>query len=140
MLKADSAVRKETKYIICLTLIMSALMQAVFLVLGRWDYTVLLGNLLSSLLMIANFYFMGLSVQKALASGDEKDGRKIMKNSQSLRTLVIFIVVVIGVVSPVFSIIAVIIPLFFTRIAVALRPLWKDGQSAKEVSVENESE
>ncbi len=133
MLKADKTVIKETKYIAVCVLILSALMQAVFLVLSRWDYQVLLGNLLTGSAMILNFFFMGLAVQKAVQC-DEKEARKIMQNSQTLRMLFITIVVIIGATVPCFSIIAVIIPFFFPRIGIMFRPLWKDKrESGQEV-------
>ncbi len=134
MTKANSIVKKETKYIAYFSTILSMLMQSIFLLIGKWDYTVLLGNILSTALMIANFYFMGLSVQKAVDCGDEKEAKKIMKNSQSLRTFIMFVVVLLGAWLPIFSTIAIIIPLFFTRIAIAFRPLWKKEESTKEVS------
>ena len=139
MIKPSHTVLKETKYIICFSLGLSVLMQVVFLLLKKWDYTVLTGNLLSAVLGILNFYFMGLSIQKAVDTGDEKEAKRIMKNSQTLRTFAMFIVVVIGTVFPFFSTISVIIPLFFVRIAVAFRPLWKDEDSKKEVHPENET-
>jgi multisubunit Na+/H+ antiporter MnhC subunit len=100
-------------------------MQAVFVLLKRWDYTVILGNLLSYTASVLNFYFMGLTVQKAVTM-DEKDAKKLMKSSQGLRNAVVFLVVVIGVVAPCFNTVAVIVPIFFPRIAVSFRPLIKD--------------
>jgi multisubunit Na+/H+ antiporter MnhC subunit len=105
--------------------ILSVLMQAVFVLLKRWDYTVILGNLLSYTASVLNFYFMGLTVQKAVTM-DEKDAKKLMKSSQGLRNAVVFLVVVIGVVAPCFNTVAVIVPIFFPRIAVSFRPLIKD--------------
>jgi hypothetical protein len=46
--------------------------------------------------------------------------------------------VLIGAVLPCFSTIATIIPLFFPRIAIALRPLMKEKETTKEVSVQDE--
>jgi hypothetical protein len=46
MKKIEPVVYKETLNIAIWTLILSAIMQAVFLVIGKWDYTVLLGNVL----------------------------------------------------------------------------------------------
>ena len=40
--KVDPVVMKETRYIAITVLILSALMQAVFLIIGQWNYTVLL--------------------------------------------------------------------------------------------------
>lgn len=139
MVKADKTVIKETVYITVWEVIFSFIMQAVFILSGNWNYTVLLGNLLGALIMILNFFFMGITVQKAV-SADEIEAKKLMKLSQSLRTLFIFVAVVIGVVLPCFSTLATIIPLFFPRVAIALRPLWKDKHDVKEVSVHNEFE
>lgn len=131
MIKADSAVIKETKYIAYFSLILSVLMQAVFLVLRRWDYTVLLGNLLSLVIAVLNFYLMGISVQKAL-NMEEADARKAMRASQGLRNVAMFFAIVIGVVTPCFNTIAVILPVFFPRAAVSFRPFIKDNNE-KEV-------
>ena len=56
MKKIDATVLKETKYILFWALILSALMQAVFLIIRQWDYTVLLGNLLSGGSAVLNFF------------------------------------------------------------------------------------
>lgn len=125
MLKADSTVKKETKYIAYFCIILSVLMQAVFLALKRWDYTVLLGNLLSLTAAVANFYFMGISVQKALDK-EPSEARKIMKASQSMRNFGMFVAVMIGVVLPYFNTVTTIVPVFFPRVAVSFRPLLKE--------------
>lgn len=137
MIKADKTVVKETLWISAWICVLSVIMQAVFIFAHLWSYKVLLGNLLGAAVMILNFFFMGITVQQALGK-DEANAKKLMKLSQSLRTLFIFVCVVLGVVLPCFSTIATIIPLFFPRVAIALRPLIKNKQEAKEVSVQNE--
>ena len=127
MIKANDTIKKETKYIAYFCLILSVLMQAVFVLLKRWDYTVILGNLLSYALAVLNFYFMGISVQKALTK-EQSDARKTMKASQSLRSFGIFIAVMIGVVLPYFNTVSVILPVFFPRVAVSFRPLFKEKE------------
>lgn len=122
MIKADKTVINETKYIAYSLVLMSLILQSVFLVLKKWDYTVLLGNLLTDAVMLANFFLMGLGIQKALQKGEE-NVKNIMKASHSLRTLMIFAVVVVGVAFPVFNTVSVIIPVFFPRIAILLKPL-----------------
>ena len=57
---------------------------------------------------------------------DENDARKLMKSSQGLRSAGLFLGLVIGVVFPCFNTVAVIVPVFFPRIAVSFRPLIKD--------------
>ncbi len=120
MKKIDSTVLKETVFVGAVVLILSALMQAVFLVIGKWDYTVLLGNLLGFIAAVGNFFLMGLSVQKALGK-EEKEARSVVKTSQSLRLLMLIAVCAVGYIAPVFNILAVIIPLLFPRIAFVIK-------------------
>jgi len=98
-------------------------MQSVFLIIGKWDYTVLLGNLLGIIATILNFFLMGLTVQNAL-SKEEKDAKNIMKLSQSGRLFMMFAFALIGYLVPVFNAIAVVVPFLFPRIAIMLRPLF----------------
>ena len=136
MQNVDPVVIKETKYIALWIVILSALMQAAFLVVGyflpdyAWNWTVLTGNLLGSAAVVANFFLMALGVQRALER-DPDDAKKSMKASASGRMLGLFVVAVIGVVLPCFDSLAVLIPLLFPRIAIAIRPLW-DKKQAKE--------
>lgn len=123
MKKIDSTVLKETAYIALFTLIFSVLMQAVFLIIGKWNYTILLGNLLGATAAVCNFFLMGLSVQSALDK-EEKDTKSTMKLSQTLRMLLLFIVAVVGHVAPCFNLLAVVIPYIFPRIAIAMRPIF----------------
>lgn len=126
----NPTVVSETKYIAYVTVILSIIMQSVFLIIGMWNYKVLLGNVYSAGFMILNFYLMGMSVAKAVDK-DEKEARNVMKTSMSLRTLMIFVALAVGVLVPVFDIFALLIPLFFVRIAVFLRPFIKKDISEK---------
>ena len=123
MKKIDETVLKETKYIAAWIFIFSVLMQAVFLVISEWNYTVLLGNILSAVFSVLNFFLMGLTVQKALDK-DEKEAKTLVKVSQLYSSLMILVVTVIGVALPCFNTVAVIVPVFFPRIAIAMRPLF----------------
>ena len=117
MAKVDAIVKKETAYIALGTLILGALTQAVFLIIQKWNYTVLLGNILSWGLGVLNFFLMGLTVQNALQKED-KEAKKLMKTSQIYSQMLMMLVVVVGIVIPkVFSIWTVIIPLVFPRIS-----------------------
>lgn len=122
MMRIDSTVCRETRYIAVFVLMLSFLMQAVFLIMGKWDYTVLLGNLLSGVAVVLNFLFMGIGIQKAVLK-DEKDAKMAIRLSQSYRMLFMLVVIVIGVLAPCCNMWAVIIPVVFPRIAIALRPL-----------------
>ena len=126
MIKVDATVKRETKYIAYLCTILSVLMQAVFVLLKRWDYTVILGNLLSLAVVVLNFLFMGIGIQKAVKK-DEKDAKSAMKLSQGYRMLFLLIMLIIGVVAPCFNIWSVVIPVVFPRVAIAFRPLFDKG-------------
>ncbi len=123
MKKIDAVVLKETKYIGLWMIIFSLLMQSVFLVIGKWHYSVLLGNLLSGVFGVLNFLLMGITVQKSLEK-EEKEARSMIRVSQIYRNFMMIIVTIIGVVTPFFNTVAVIVPIFFPRIAVAIRPLF----------------
>ena len=124
MKKIDETVLKETRYVALWVLILSLLMQAVFLVIyQRFDYTVLLGNLLSALAGILNFFLMGLTVQKALTK-DEKEAKTTMKLSMLYRFFILIAVAVMGALIPCFNVWAVLIALFFPRIGILFRPLF----------------
>ncbi len=125
--KVDPVVLKETRYIALTVLILSALMQAVFLILGKWDYTVLLGNLYGAALAVGNFFLMGLTVQKCLTM-EPDDAKKRMKLSQQGRLLMLLVFCMIGAALPCFNTIALLVPQFFPRIGVTIRGLTMKGE------------
>ena len=59
------AVRQETGKIAAGVGVLSVLTAAVYLILGRFNYTVLLGLLLGMAFAIGNFFLMALTVQHA---------------------------------------------------------------------------
>ena len=129
--KIDKTVIKETKYIATFSVIFSLLMQAVFLIIGKWNYTVLLGNLWGIIISVGNFLAMGIYIQKAVAQ-DEDEAKKTIKTSYSIRMTALLLLTVIGVVIPFFSWIAVTVPLTFPSIAVFLRPLFDKNKDKNE--------
>ena len=123
----NRAVRKSTLYIASWTLILSALTQSVFLIIGRWELTVLFGNLLSAGVSVLNFWLMCRSIVKAAAFEDDKDRRQRAKVSRIYRFLMIIVALGIGLLLPkVFSPWTLVIPLFFPRIAMLFLPLFQN--------------
>lgn len=92
----DAEVKRSTRYIALVVLIGSLLMQAVFLLIGKWDVTVLWGNLLGAATAVFNFFIMAQTVSKALASGDKENAGKKTQLSRSMRMLMMALVLVIG--------------------------------------------
>ena len=146
-MKIQPAVREQTGKVAAGVLILTALMAAVFLILGKFDWTVLTGAALGAAAGIANFCLMALTVQKAAdemkplppepeqADGDRSDpaksedsepplsegakrGRDRVRLSYTLRMLGIGAVAVLGAVLPWFNIYAVLIPLLFPGLVI----------------------
>ena len=124
MKKIDSTVVHETKFIALSVIFFSAVTELIFLIIGKWDYTVLLGNLLSGSAAVLNFLLMGITVQSA-RDREEKSAKAAMKLSQNLRLLMLFAAAAVGVLLPCFNTVTALLPLFFPRIAVMIRPLFK---------------
>ena len=128
MKNVDPTVWKETKYIAAWMLVLSALLQAVFLIIGKWDLTVLLGNLMGATVSVLNFFLMGLSIQKALQK-EEKEAKNTLKLSQTYRTILLLIVAILGGVLDCFNLWAVLIPMLFPRTAIVFRPMFDKNKS-----------
>jgi len=122
MKKLDRTVVKETLFIAYVTIILSVLMQAVFLVLQKWDISVLLGNLWGDIAAVGNFLLLGITVQNAVSKPAD-EVQKLIKLSLSLRMVLLVAFAVIGFIVPAFHTVAVIIPYLFPRIAIAIRTL-----------------
>ncbi len=144
------AVKAETKKMALGVGVLSLLMIAAFLVIGRFDWTVLTGALLGGAAAIGNFFLMALTVQKVTdempvlppreakeenENGEEEEEKeaplsdeakqmgKKMQLSYTLRMLLMAGVAALGVSLPVFHSVACLIPMLFPRIVIALRGL-----------------
>lgn len=123
-LKIDPTVKKETIYVCVVTLILSMLMESVFLILRQWHLTVLFGNLVGAGTGILNFFLLGLSVQKAVKN-EETRAKEILRASHALRYALMVILVLIAILIPsVFNMWATLISLLFATIAVYTRAIF----------------
>lgn len=123
-MKLQKAVVQETLRIAAGTLALAALMNGVFALLGKWDITVLWGTLLGCAAAVLNFILLGVTVQMMAADGNEKRGKLKLQLSYSLRMLAMLAVVVLGIKLSCFSWPAVVLPLLFPRITIALMQLF----------------
>ncbi len=125
MIKIESAVWRETRYVAIVTLFFSVAMQLVFALLGKWDYKVILGNAFVGLGAVLNFFLMGLFVQKAVNLKDEKHAKKTVQLSLTLRYLLMFAILAVAALAPCFNTAASVISVFFPRIAITFAPLFR---------------
>lgn len=119
-IKIEPAVKSETKRIAIGVLAMSVIMEIVFLILGRFDYTVLLGNLLGGGWAILNFFIMALAVQKSVQKETPQEAKLVLQNSYTKRLLCVVVILLIGIKVQYFNWISVILPLVFPRITIAI--------------------
>lgn len=133
-MKIQKAIWKETVHITLGVVVLSVLMQLVFLLIGKWDMTVLCGTLLGSTYSILNFFILGLTVQKVANEGNEKQGKNWMQFSYSCRMMGTMLVVFMGLSMPWFNWVAVFLPQLFPRITIAAMGF--TGKKAKEATKE----
>ena len=95
------------------------LMLAVFLLLGRCSWQVLLGALWGGAIAVANFFLLGLTVQAA-AKKEGAAARHLVQKSYTLRSLLLLAGAVCGLLLPCFQPVAAIVPLFFPQLTIFL--------------------
>ena len=123
----DPAVKKETGYIAVWVVLLSLVMEAVFLLIGQWDLSVLSGGLGGAAIAIGNFFLMALIatriMNRALEAGKPEDTVNKVKATASVRLLgcVGLCVLLIAVFKT--NVYATLIPLLFPRIGIAFRPV-----------------
>ena len=95
-----------------------AAMMAIYLLLGYYDTSVLLGGIIGGVLAVGNFLFMAigasLAADKAQAQ-NVKGGKAVIRNSMLLRYLVIFAILAACAKSGLCDPLALVIPLIFVR-------------------------
>ena len=119
----DPAVKKETGYITVWVLLLSLLMEAVFLVIRQWDLSVLFGNLGGAALAILNFFLLAFVVSRAVDKGKPEEAAQRGKATATLRLIGVgaLSALLIGVFKT--NVFATLIPLLFPRAAIAFRPI-----------------
>ena len=145
-MKVQPAVWQETRKIALGTAVLTLIMVGVFMILGRFDWTVLTGALLGYAAAVGNFFLMALTVQRAAdemkpipaaeeaqeadgldegekdvpLSEDAKRGKQRIQLSYTLRMLGMGLIAILGVTLPWFQFVAVLLPMLFPRIVIAL--------------------
>ena len=95
-----------------------AAMFGIFALLGKFDQTVLWGGILGGVLAILNFFFMAIGANLAAdkAEADNvKGGKAVIQGSFLLRYLLLIVVLFAGAKSGFCNVIALVLPLVFTR-------------------------
>ena len=99
-------------------LVLSALMVGVFAVLGYFDLSVVFGAAAGALIAAANHFVLVLGVMAAAGKAEKQDvkgGQALVQMSYFGRTIGLFLILVLCAKTGIFNLIALVIPLVFTR-------------------------
>ena len=120
-MRIDETVRRETGSISLWVLILSVIMEAVFLVIGAWKPDVLWGNLIGAAAAVMNYALLAWTVTRIVNAGATDQLKQKMHASKSLRQLLMLLVCVLAIALLKTNPFATLIPLLFPRIALAVR-------------------
>ena len=95
-----------------------AAMVGVFALLGYFDYTVALGGLMGAIVAVLNFLFMAIGLSLAADKAQDqnvKGGKAMVTGSYTVRLIAMFVVLFACAKSGHFHVLALVLPLVFTR-------------------------
>lgn len=99
-------------------IIMSIIMVTIFAAFGKFDYKVVTGAALGTLVTIANYLFLAFSIEKISRNDDVNNGKSIMTFSYFMRLAVIAVTIIVAIKLPIFNYIAVALPFLFPRVVI----------------------
>lgn len=108
----------QTLLILIGELVLSALMVGVFAILGYFDLSVVLGAAAGAAIATVNHLVLMLGVIAASAKAEQQDvkgGQMLVQMSYMGRLIGLFLILVLCAKSGVFNLIALVLPLVFTR-------------------------
>ena len=136
----DPAVKKETGYIAAWVILLSLVMEAVFLLLGKWDVSVLFGNLGGAAAAIGNFFLMALiatrAVDRAVENGKPEEAMTRVKATATVRLLGCALLCVILIAVFKTNVYATLIPMLFPRIGIMFWPKFNKTSATEQPGTE----
>ena len=121
----SDVLKKEAGYIAAGTVVLSALVQIVWAVFFKYDLSVFLGGLWGGTFAVVNFVLMGLTVQKVARESDQMAAKRRMQASYQMRMILIILATVLAIIVPGVSWVMAVISLFFRRLTILVRPLFR---------------
>ena len=127
-MKSRKIVFQQTAMVAVGQAVCTAAMIAVFALIGKFDISVLLGGIAGALIAVANFFFMSLFADLAADKAETQDitgGQKLIHLSYTGRMLALFLILFLCAKSGLFHLLALVIPLVFTRPILTVSELFK---------------
>lgn len=119
---------QQTLFVAAGQALCSAAMILIFALLGKYSTSVLLGGIAGALIATSNYFFMSLFATLAADKAEAQDvagGQKLIQLSYMGRMLGLFLVLVLCAKSGIFHLLALVIPLVFTRPILTVAELFK---------------
>ena len=123
-MKLDPVVKKEVRFMAEASFVCAVLVQIGFLVLRRWDSTVVLGGVLGFVMCVLNFFLMSVGVQRAVADPDPQHAQLVMKASYTRRSLLLLAVMVVSFVVEGIHWLPVVAAAFYPPVVIFARQLF----------------
>ena len=117
-MESRKEVLRQTLVLLLGLVICSAVTVGIFALLGYYDYTVLLGVTAGSLVAAGNFLFMAIGLSLAADKAQDqnvKGGKAMVTGSYTVRLIAMFVVLFACAKSGHFHVLALVLPLVFTR-------------------------
>ena len=119
---------KETAMLAIGQALCVGVMIGIFALAGKFQLSVLLGGLVGALIAIANFFIMSFVANLAADKAEAQDvagGQKMIQLSYMGRMLGMFLVLILCAKSGYFHVLALVLPLAFTRPILTIAEIFK---------------
>lgn len=119
---------KETAIVLIGQVICVPVMIGVFVLLGCYDASVLLGSITGAVLAVLNFFFMAICTSLAADKAENQDvkgGQALLQYSYILRLVVLFVLLFACAKSGLFNLIALVLPLVFVRPTITIAEFFR---------------
>ena len=126
---------KETAVIAIGQVLCTGIMLGIFALLNKFDRSVLLGGLFGAVLAILNFFFMAIGAMLAADKAENqnvKGGQATIHSSYMLRLALLFLVMLALVKSGLCNVIALVLPLIFTRPILTIGEFFRKSGDPKQ--------
>ena len=127
-MKSKNTAFRETAPVLLGQLLCTAVMIGIFALAGKFQLSVLLGGLVGALIAIANFFIMSFVANLAADKAEAQDvagGQKMIQLSYMGRMLGMFLVLILCAKSGYFHVLALVLPLAFTRPILTIAEIFK---------------
>ena len=141
MNKLSKDIRHELLYVAVGLAVSCGLICGVFALLGRFNYTVLLGALWGSVFAFLNLFLLARRVQR-LADGTEEEqalAKQKLKSSYLGRIMLMAFAIIVGILVPWFHYIAVVVPFLVTQPVMLIRRSIVSARAKRSNSEKGES-